>query len=232
LTALARRLFTGILYLTQVSFVINPLFGNQDRSSQLEKPKAAKEGGDELLLRIWTGVQEAQKRYSTGCGTITEVRTSKLLIRPLTFRGKFCASGTDKFQLEYTEPEPIRLVFDHKYLNVTTGIKKKITEVLDIGDAVSRVQRYFSAGDSLKNIRKSFIAEIEESPDFYTMKLLPRSRQFIQRVNYVVVVLGKRDFLLKKLEVDGKGGVNSVFSIDIDALNTEINDDVFRVIKP
>ena len=232
LIAFTKRLFARILCLIQVFLILSSPSGCQERSAQPANPKTVRESGDELLIRIWNGVQEAQKRYSTGCGTLTEIRTSKLLFRPLKFHGKFCASGTDKFQLEYIEPEPIRLVFDRKYLNVTTGTKKRITEVIDIGGAVSRAQRYFSAADSIKNLRNNFAIEIEESSDSYTMKLVPRSRQFMQRVNYVVVVLRKRDFLLKKLEVDGKSGVNSVFSIDIDALNTDISEDVFMVIKP
>ena len=50
---------------------------------------------DDLLTRIWDGVQQAQKKYTSGCGTITETRTSSLLVKPMVLRGKFCAEGTD-----------------------------------------------------------------------------------------------------------------------------------------
>src|SRR6478736_4219373 len=85
--------------------------------------------GDLLLERIWQGVQAAQKKYTSGCGTITETRTSALLVKPRVFRGKFCADGTDRFSLEYSEPEHLSIKFNKDYLNVSTGPGGKQTEV-------------------------------------------------------------------------------------------------------
>jgi len=48
----------------------------------------------------------------------------------------------------------------------------------------------------------------------------------------VIVKLGKDDFLLRSLEIDGKSGVNSVFTIQITALNLEISEDTFKVYRP
>ncbi len=64
------------------------------------------------------------------------------------------------------------------------------------------------------------------------MKLVPRSDAFRRRVNYVVVKLNKRDFLLRSLEVDGKSVVNSVFAIDISSVNPKIPAETFEVYKP
>src|SRR5271170_8191583 len=59
---------------------------------------------DDLLNQIWGGVQQAQKKYTSSCGTITETRTSSLMARPLVLHGKFCAEGLTRFSLEYSEP--------------------------------------------------------------------------------------------------------------------------------
>jgi outer membrane lipoprotein-sorting protein len=230
--AFAKQFVTAVLCLLQIIISLNPLIGSQNGAPQPANQNVTRESGEELLTLVWNGVQEAQKRYSTGCGSITEVRTSKLLLHPMIFRGRLCASGIDKFQMEYGEPDPIRLVFNGKYLNVTTGKGKKTTEILEIGSAVSKTRRYFSAADSLINLKSSFTIRIDESPDSYTMKLVPRSRQFKQRVNYVTVELRKRDFLLKTLEIDGKSGVNSIFKLEFNELNKNINQDVFKVIMP
>ena len=64
------------------------------------------------------------------------------------------------------------------------------------------------------------------------MKLVPRSDAFRRRLNYVVVKLNKRDFLLRSLEVDGKSGVNSVFAIDVSSVNPKIPAETFEVYKP
>ncbi len=80
---------------------------------------------DDLLTRIWDGVQQAQKKYTSGCGTITETRTSSLMVKPMVLRGKFCAEGTTRFMLEYFEPAPFRIRFNENYLNVTTAAARR-----------------------------------------------------------------------------------------------------------
>jgi hypothetical protein len=186
---------------------------------------------DDLLTRIWDGVQQAQKTFTSGCGTITETRTSTLMVRPMVLRGKFCAEGTTRFALEYFEPNPLRIRFNENYLNVTTGGGKR-TEVLEVGSDVRRAQSYFSRENSIANLKKNFTITVQEDSRSYDMKLVPRSEAFRRRLNYLVVKLNKRDFLLRSLEVDGKSGVNSVFAIDVSSVNLKIPADTFEVYKP
>jgi len=188
----------------------------------------AAQSGD-LLTRIWDGVQQAQKKYTSGCGTITETRTSSLMVKPMVLRGKFCAEGTKRFMLEYSEPAPLRILFNENFLNVTAGGK---TEVMEVGSSVRRAQSYFSRENSIGNLRKNFTIAVQEDSRGYEMKLVPRSDAFRRRLNYVVVKLNKRDFLLRSLEVDGKSGVNSVFAIDVSSVNPKIPANTFEVYKP
>ena len=184
---------------------------------------------DDLLTRIWDGVQQAQKKYTSGCGTITETRTSSLMVRPMVLHGKFCAEGTARFSLEYFEPHPLRIRFNENYLNVTIGNR---TEAIDVGSNVRRAQSYFSRENSIANLKKNFIITVQEDSASYDMKLVPRSEAFRRRLNYLVVKLNKRDFLLRSLEVDGKSGVNSVFVIDVNSVNPKIPAETFEVYKP
>ncbi|MGB9204347.1 MAG: outer membrane lipoprotein carrier protein LolA [Terriglobales bacterium] len=184
---------------------------------------------DELLLtRIWDGVQQAQKKYTSGCGTITETRTSSLMVRPMVLHGKFCAEGTTRFALEYFEPNPLRIRFNENYLNVTIGSN---TQVMEVGSNVRRAQSYFSRENSIANLKKNFIITVQEDSGSYDMKLVPRSEAFRRRLNYLVVKLDKRNFLLRSLEVDGKSGVNSVFVIDVNSVNPKILAETFEVYK-
>ncbi|MBZ5615613.1 MAG: outer membrane lipoprotein carrier protein LolA [Acidobacteriia bacterium] len=184
---------------------------------------------DDLLTRIWDGVQQAQKKYTSGCGTITETRTSSLMVRPMVLHGKFCAEGTARFSLEYFEPHPLRIRFNENYLNVTIGNR---TEAIDVGSNVRRAQSYFSRENSIANLKKNFIITVQEDSASYDMKLVPRSEAFRRRLNYLVVKLDQRDFLLRSLEVDGKSGVNSVFVIDVNSVNPKIPAETFEVYKP
>jgi outer membrane lipoprotein-sorting protein len=184
---------------------------------------------DDLLSRIWDGVQQAQKKYTSFCGTITETRTSSLMVKPLVLRGKFCAEGTTRFALEYSEPAKVRIRYNENYLNVTSGDK---TEVLEVGSSVRRTQSYFSRENSIGNLKKNFTITVQEDSGDFEMKLVPRTDAFRRRLNYLVVKLNKRNFLLQSLEVDGKSGVNSVFVIDVNSLNPKIPAETFEVYKP
>jgi outer membrane lipoprotein-sorting protein len=184
---------------------------------------------DDLLSRVWDGIQQAQKKYTSMCGTITETRTSSLMTKPLVLRGKFCAEGTTRFALDYFEPSSMSIRFNENYVNVTAGGN---TEVMEIGKSVRRAQSYFGREGSLGNLKKNFTITVQEDSRDYQMKLVPRTDTFRSRLNYMIVKLDKQDFQLRSLEVDGKSGVNSVFAIDVNSMNPKIQADTFEVSKP
>lgn len=184
---------------------------------------------DDLLNQVWTGIQQAQKKYTSMCGTITETRTSDLMVKPLVLHGTFCAEGTTKFSLEYVEPSRMSIRFNENYLNVTTGSN---TQVREIGKNVRRVESYFGGENSLGNVKKNFTITVHEDGPDYQMKLVPRTNTFRDKLNFMIVKLDKKDFLLRSLEVDGKSGVNSVFVIDVTSMNPRIPASMFEVYKP
>ena len=184
---------------------------------------------DDLLNRIWDGVQQAQKKYTSSCGSVTETRTSNLMVKPMVLHGKFCAEGTTRFALEYLDPAGVRIRYNDNYLNITTGGK---TEVMEVGGNVRRAQSYFSRENSIGNLKKNFTITVQEESGDYEMKLVPRTDNFRRTLKSLVVKLDKRDFLLRSLEVDGKSGVDSVFAIDVSSLNPKIPPGTFEVYKP
>jgi outer membrane lipoprotein-sorting protein len=184
---------------------------------------------EDLLNRVWDGIQQAQKNYKSMCGTITETRNSSLMVKPLVLRGKFCAEGTTKFALDYFEPSSMRIRLNDNYVNVTAGGN---TEVTEIGKSVRRAQSYFGGENSLGNLKKNFTVTVQEDGRNYEMKLVPRTSTFRDRLNSMVVKLDKKDFMLRSLEVDGKSDVNSVFTIDVNSMNPKIPAEMFEVYKP
>jgi outer membrane lipoprotein-sorting protein len=184
---------------------------------------------DDLLNRVWDGIGQAQKNYKSICGTITETRTSNLMVKPLVLHGKFCAEGTTRFALDYFEPSSMKIRFNENYVNVSTGDH---TEVIDIGKSARRAQSYFGQDKSLGNLKKQFTVTVQEDSRDYEMKLVPRTDTFRRSLNYLIVKLDKGNFWPRSLEVDGKSGVNSVFVIDVTSMNPEIPVDMFEVEKP
>jgi outer membrane lipoprotein-sorting protein len=183
---------------------------------------------DDLLAHIWDGVQQSQAKLTTVCGTTTETRTSKLIAKPMVLHGKFCSEGTDRFMLEYAEPNPTRIRVNGSYLNITRGSK---TDVLDIGKDVRHVHSTFGNKHSLDDLKKDFNVTALESGQSYELKLIPRSMSFHHRFNYLVVKLNKHDFLPRSFEIDGTSGVNSVFTFDITSTNTKLPESTFEVSK-
>lgn len=184
---------------------------------------------DDLLTRIWTGEQQAQAKFTTACGTVTEVRTSKLMVKPLVLHGKFCAEGSNRFMLEYFEPNPMRIRLSEGYVNVTADGGK--TQVMDIGNDIRRVQSSFLGPKSMENLKKDYTITTQENSLDFEMKLIPRSESLRHRFNYLVVKLNKKDFLPRSLEVDGKSGVNSLFTFDVTSTNIKLPEDTFEVQK-
>lgn len=197
-------------------------------SSGSSSPAAASR---ELLDRVWQGVKQAEQAQKTGCGTLTETRVSPLLARPLVLHGSFCAAGIDRFQVEYQGPGAARVAYNRGTLNVSTDGGKR-TEALDVSGAVKRAQRYFAGPGAALNLERDFSISVAEKHDRYALLLLPVSGQIARRVKRVAVELGKLDFLPRRIEIDGKSGVNSVFEIEIERLNETLDESLFRVYRP
>jgi outer membrane lipoprotein-sorting protein len=185
---------------------------------------------DDLLMRVWNGVQQEQAKFTTACGTVVETRTSKMMLKPMVLHGKFCADGLTKFSLEYAAPNELRIRFNGDYLNLTASDGR--TEALEIGSGVRRAQSTFSREGSIIGLKKNFIISAREDSREYELKFVPNSMVFRRRMNYLIVKLSKRDFLPRSLEVDGKSGVNSVFDLSITSLNAKLPASSFEVTKP
>jgi outer membrane lipoprotein-sorting protein len=148
----------------------------------------------------------------------------------MILRGKFCAEGDSRFALDYLPPNDLHIRFADGYLNVTGGDGN--TQVVEIGSAVRRAQSAFSRESSIANLKKNFAITVEEHPGGYELKFVPRSETFRRRLNYLVVTLDKQQFLPRRIEVDGKSGINSVFTIEMTAVNTTLPPKTFEVYRP
>jgi hypothetical protein len=145
--------------------------------------------------------------------------------------GTFCAGGVDLFRVEYAGPQPARVIYNRGVLNVSTDGGKR-TEALDVARAVERAQRYFAGPHAPENLERDFSITVAAAGDRYALTLHPVSGLIARRVKRVAVELGRLDFLPRRIEIDGKSGVNSVFEIRIEKLDAPVDEDQFRVYRP
>jgi outer membrane lipoprotein-sorting protein len=193
---------------------------------------AASSPAEDRLDQIWNGVQQAQRKITSGCGKLTETRTSLLFVKPRVFRGEFCADGLKRFAMHYSEPEPVRLRFDGDLIEVSTGGDGLAAQVFEVGQYVRRTQGYFSRENSLANLKREFAIETSESADAFELRFTPRGKRFAARLQWVSVRLRKRDYTPAVIEIEGRSGVHSVFKIDLTGVNTKIDESIFRVSRP
>ena len=93
--------------------------------------------------------------------------------------------------------------------------------MLDVGSAVRRAQRYFAGPRASENLERDF--SITGRPRRATatrLQLLPVSGRIAGRVRSVAVELGKDDFLPRRIEIEGKSGVDSTFEIRVETAST------------
>jgi outer membrane lipoprotein-sorting protein len=183
-----------------------------------------------LFDRVWKGASQAQTRHTSGCGTLTETRTSPLLTRPLVMRGTFCVGGPDRFRLEYAEPNPILVIYNDGALNVSTDGGKR-TDAFDVGEAVKRAQGYFSGPRALQNLEHDFAIDVTETNDSYALELSPVAGRFARRLTRVIVGLGKNDFLPRRIVISGKSGVTSTFDVRVETLDGVVDPSRFRAYR-
>jgi outer membrane lipoprotein-sorting protein len=184
---------------------------------------------DDLLTRIWQGMQQSHAKITTICGTMTETRTSKLLVKPMVLHGRFCAAGADRFMLEYAKPDSMIIRFNNDYLNITADGK---TEAMDVSGDVRHAQSDYANESSPENLEKKFTVTAQEDSRDFELRLVPRSQMMRHRLNYLDVRLNKQSFLPRSVEVDGKSGVNSVFVFEITSENARLPENTFEVVKP
>jgi outer membrane lipoprotein-sorting protein len=176
-------------------------------------------------------VEQAQGGQATSCGKLIEKRVSPLLVRPLVLRGSFCAAGLELFRVEYAGPEPARVIYNRGALNVSTDGGKRTT-AFDVSRAVQRAQRYFAGPRAAENLERDFSITVAETAERYTLLLRPVSGRIAGRVKRVAVELDKLDFLPRRIEIDGKSGVDSSFEIEIERLDTPLEKGLFDVYRP
>lgn len=195
------------------------------------EPPARTPASRALLDSVWRGVQQAQQRHVSGCGTLTETRVSPLLVRPLVMSGTFCAAGLDRFRVVYAGPDGARVTYNRGVLNVSADGGRR-TEVLDVGGAVRRAQGYFAGPRAAENLERDFSIAVVEAGDRYALELVPVSGRIARRVKRVAVELGQADFLPRRIEIEGRSGVSSTFEIQVEKLDAPLDDSLFKVYRP
>ena len=175
---------------------------------------------DDLLARILAGSQQAQTKFNTVCGKMTETRTSPLMSKPMVLKGKFCTQGSSKFSIAYSAPHPMQLWLNGSDLTMTTDKGK--TRHVDIGRDLRRVQATFNGKAPSDSLKKDFAATEQQTASEFEVKLVPRAERLHRRINSLDIKLDKQTFLPRMFTIVGSNGVTSVFVFDVTSMNAKL----------
>ena len=187
---------------------------------------------DKLFRQIWEKLEKLKQEYHSCQGMITEIRDSPLFQEPVQFEGKFYVKNPDRFCLEYSKPEIVQIIFNKDYVNITLMDDMLKTEVFNAKNQVKRARNYFSGKDSYENLTRDFIVSVTEYPKDYEIRMLPQGRRIKKKINYILIWLDKESYYLKKLEVEGKNGVKSIYIIDSIKVNSNLDEKTFQIYRP
>jgi hypothetical protein len=153
-------------------------------------PSATTDSFDQLYERG----QRVNATIRTLTAQFTETTTSSLLVRPLVARGTLAVERPSRVVLHYAEPESrIVLIYNNK-MTMTWPSR----QVMDVGAAMGRVQRYFVDG-SAADLRRQFDIDDKQANDRPGTFRVASSSEAHPRARQAGAVVDRESFLLSSM---------------------------------
>ena len=134
----------------------------------------------------------------------TETTTSSLLVRPLVARGALAVERPSRVVLHYAEPESRVVLIDNNKMTMTWPSR----QVMDVGAAMGRVQRYFVDG-SAADLRRQFDIDDKQAndrPGTFRVAMVPRQKRIREALDKLELWVDRESFLLSSMRMTFANG--------------------------
>ncbi len=206
-----------------VAIGIASLLATAATIAQQGAPPPAQESFDELYAKgqtINNGIKTLTARF-------TETTSSKLLTRPLIARGTLAVERPSRVVLRYTEPDS-RVVLIEGNKMTTTWPQR---QVLDIGSAQGRVQRYFVNGTAAE-LRQQFDIndrDPNDRPGTYHVAMVPKRKQIREALARLDLWVKKESSLLDAMRMTFANGDTKMMTFEDVVANPALPADAFAL---
>lgn len=178
--------------------------GRQSPPAAAIPPVSATPPAAESFDRLYEQGQRANASIRTLTARFTETTTSSLLVRPLVARGTLAVERPSRVVLRYTEPESRVVLIDNNKMTMSWPSY----QVMDIGTAMGRVQRYFVDG-SAADLRRQF--EIDDSqagekPNLYRVVMVPKQKRIREALSRLELSVDRQTVLLASMRMTFANG--------------------------
>jgi outer membrane lipoprotein-sorting protein len=161
---------------------------------------ASAESFDQLYERG----QHANAAIRTLTARFTETTTSSLLVRPLVASGTLAVERPARVVLHYSQPESRVVLIDNNKMTVSWPTY----QVIDVGSAVGRVQRYFVDG-SAADLRRQFDIDDRQAGDktgLYRVVMVPKQKRIRDALSQLELTVDRQTFLLASMRMTFANG--------------------------
>jgi outer membrane lipoprotein-sorting protein len=166
----------------------------------------------ESFDRLYEQGQRANASIRTLTARFTETTTSSLLVRPLVARGTLAVERPSRVVLRYTEPESRVVLIDNNKMTMSWPSY----QVMDIGSAMGRVQRYFVDG-SAADLRRQFDiddSQAGEKPGLYRVVMVPKQKRIREALSRLELSVTRETMLLASMRMTFANGDTKTMALD------------------
>jgi outer membrane lipoprotein-sorting protein len=158
----------------------------------------------------------------------TETTTSSLLTRPLVSRGTLAVERPARVVLRYTDPESRVVLIDGNRMT-TSWPSRNIRQVIDIGTAQGRIQKYFVNGTAAE-LRSQFDIEqhaTSERPGTHHVTMVPKRKQIREALARLDLFVNRSSMLLDTMRMTFANGDTKTMAFDEVVPNAAIEPGTF-----
>jgi outer membrane lipoprotein-sorting protein len=184
---------------------------------------AATESFDELYARG----QKINNGIKTLTAHFTETTSSALLTRPLVARGTLAVERPTRVVLHYEEPDARVVLVDGNKMTTTWPQR----QVIDIGAAQGRVQKYFVNGTAAE-LRQQFDIndrEPNDRPGTYHVSMVPKRKQIREALTRLDLWVKTESSLLEAMKMTFANGDTKLMTFEDVVANATLPPNVFVI---
>jgi outer membrane lipoprotein-sorting protein len=193
-----------------------------------QHPQVARNApGVESFDQLYTQGQRVNASIRTLTATFTETTTSSLLVRPLLARGTLAVERPSRVVMHYTEPDSRVVLIDNNRMTMSWPSR----QVMDIGAAMGRVQKYFVDG-SAADLRRQFDIDdrlASDRPGTYQVSMVPRQKRIREALAKLELWVDRESFLLASMRMTFANGDTKTMTFDNVTPNAALPQGVFAL---
>jgi len=177
-----------------------------------------------------------KKQFSTESAKVSSINSTFVqekiltaLTEKITSEGKFWFKRSNKVKIEYTKPFRYVMTMNGDKMKVKDDQKESTINVKSnkLFQQINRIMVDCVQGTILDS--KDFTSKVFENDKTYLLEMTPSSKSLREFFQTIVLVVEKKDYTVKSIEMNEPSGDKTVISFFNKKINESIGDEVFAL---